>query len=98
MHCLKYNGRVSWTPQLPSQEKQCEDAAAPVCRQTTAKWHRVKQPPKSEQQKIVSGPLQPTSQVQRQLFVIPVSNKYGAYLFRPQSHQRTAKISLGFFW
>lgn len=97
MYCLKYNGRVSWTPQLPSQAKQCEDAAAPVCRQTTAKWHRVK-PPKSEQHKIISEPQQPTSQVKMQLFVIPVSNKYRAYLFRPQSQQRTTKISLRFFW
>lgn len=56
MHCVEYNGRVSWASQILSEAKQYEDATDPVCRQTTAKWHRAKQPPKSEQHKNVPGP------------------------------------------
>lgn len=41
---LKCNGRVSWMAQLQPQAKLHEDAVAPVCRQTMAKWHMAKQP------------------------------------------------------
>lgn len=79
MHYLKYNGRVSWTSQLLSQAKQREDAADPVRRQTIAKWHRVKQPPNSEQHKNIPGLCSPQIRQKSNCLLFLVPSKYGAY-------------------